>query len=338
MELLGIRLTAHVALIALLVFGITLIHFLTRHGQIYYHLFYLDLYFLPIIMAGLWYGLRGAVITSVAITILYFPFILWRWQGFSSGDFDRIVQVLLLNTIAVVLGLVSDRQKREQNALREAESMAAMGRAVSFLAHDMKAPLMVIGGVASQLHRNKPQGDSEAEKLSIIASEAQRLELMVRDLLLFSKPLSPHLTQGDVNRIVNRCLSVATEAARERGIEIVQELSEDLPPALIDPPRLEQALTNLLLNAIQATPDRGNVWVRTAKLDGAISVVIEDQGPGIPPELRTRIFEPFFTTKEEGTGLGLPIVKRIIEAHHARLKFRDAPHGGTITGIEIPRA
>jgi two-component system, NtrC family, sensor histidine kinase HydH len=258
MDSLGISHTAHLALVASLVFGITLIHFLTRHGQIYYHLFYVDLYFMPIIMAGLWYGLRGAVITSAAITILYFPFILWRWQGFSSGDFDRIIQVLLLNTIAVVLGLVSDRQKREQKALREAESMAAMGRAVSFLAHDMKAPLMVIGGVASQLHRNKPRDDSEAEKLSIIATEAQRLEFMVRDLLLFSKPLSLHLSDGDVNEIVARCLPVAFEAARERGVEIVKELGEDLPPARIDPPRLEQALTNLLLNAIQATPDRGS--------------------------------------------------------------------------------
>jgi two-component system, NtrC family, sensor histidine kinase HydH len=338
MDSVGIRHTAHLALIASLVLGITLIHFLTRHGQIYYHLFYVDLYFLPIIMAGLWYGLRGAVITSAAITILYFPFILWRWQGFSSGDFDRIIQVLLLNTIAVVLGMVSDRQKREQKALREAESMAAMGRAVSFLAHDMKAPLMVIGGMATQLHRGKPPDDGEAQKLSIIAVEAQRLELMVRDLLLFSRPLSLNLIQGDINGILGRCLLVASEAASERGIEVVQALGKDLPPALVDPPRLEQALTNLLLNAIQATPKRGIVRVGTAKLDGAISVVIEDQGPGIPPEIRARIFEPFFTTKEEGTGLGLPIVKRIIEAHNARIELRDAPHGGTLTVIEIPRA
>ncbi|MFP4072345.1 MAG: sensor histidine kinase [Desulfovibrionales bacterium] len=327
-----------ILLIAVLVLGITLLHFLTRHGQIYYHIFYLDLYFLPLIMAGLWYGLRGAVITAVAITILYFPYILWRWQGFSPDDFDRIVQLLLINAIAVVLGIVSDRQKREEKALRESESMTAMGRGVSFLAHDLKTPLMAIGGMANLLRKKKPAEDPEMEKLDIIAAEAQRMEFMVRDMLVFSKPLSLDLVEGDINELVGRCLPVACEAARERGVTVQDELDHDLPPVRFDPLRLEQALINLLLNAVQASAKGGVVTVRTQQEDAHVAVTIRDTGPGIPQDVRTKIFDPFFTTKPEGTGLGLPIVKKVMEAHNGGLDLRNHPDGGTVAAVKLPRS
>src|SRR4030065_2731614 len=131
---------------------ISLLHYITKVSQVYQHIFYRELYFLPLILSGFWFGLRGGVITSLTITALYLPFTLIHWQG-SPDDFDKILQILLLNIIAAGLGFLSDRRKAEEKAKTEAERMAReqaesadriKSDFLSIVAHELRTPLVRI--------------------------------------------------------------------------------------------------------------------------------------------------------------------------------------------------
>lgn len=113
-----------IILVAILLIVISLLHYITRMQEVYYHIFYRELYFLPLILAGFWFGLKGGMATSFSIAALYLPLIVMEWHGFSPTDFDRLLETFLFNIVAVGLGIISDRQKAIEKARNEAERMA----------------------------------------------------------------------------------------------------------------------------------------------------------------------------------------------------------------------
>jgi len=123
-----------------LVLTITLFHYVTELGAHHYHLVYQGVYFLPIILAGFWFGLRGGLGASLSITLLYIPFTLMHWNGFSGGDFNNVMEMVLYNVVGMILGILRDRERAGQRQLKEFESLASIGKAVFELAHDMKTP------------------------------------------------------------------------------------------------------------------------------------------------------------------------------------------------------
>ena len=309
---------------------ISLLHYLTQRQERYYHLFYRELYFLPVILSGIWFGLRGAVLTSLFITTLYLPVVINEWQGFSVNDFDRILEILLLNVISIILGLLSDREKTVLKTLQEAETLVALGGAVSNIVHDMKIPLVAIGGYARSMKRKLTDEDPNYEKLDVIVKETQRLEALTHDMLTYARPVPSNRVAGDLNKVVKECCRIAGEIAEQRGVKIEIYTSPSLPAIDLDPKAMERALLNLIYNAVQASPEGGVVKVRT-NMEGKEAVItIADDGPGIPPEIRGEIFSPFFTTKKEGTGLGLPIAIKIVKAHDGSITVTDNGEKGTI--------
>ena len=315
--------------VAVLVGIITILHYATQTQDIYRHIFYQELYFVPLILGGFWFGLRGGLMTSLAISFLYLPYIVMHWAGFSAYDFYKVLEVVLFNGVAAVLGFISDREREQQKRMREAERLAAMGKAVSMVAHDMKIPLIAIGGFA-HLVRKKLSGDTDScERLEVILRETKRLESMITDMLAFAGPMTLNCTPGDIDKLVAEILPIVIEVAESKKVRLQTRLAEYLPAFDFDRMRMGQVLINLVTNAIQASPENETVIISSFAEREKIIIAVTDNGYGIPPERKAEIFSPFFTTKKDGTGLGLAIVKKIVEAHKGRLELEEGPDKGT---------
>jgi signal transduction histidine kinase len=323
-------------LIMVLVGGISYLHYATAMSQHYEHIFYRELYFLPIILAGFWFGLKGALLTSASITGLYLPFIVMHWQHFSPNAFDNILTSVLYNVFAAIQGNLVNRERREQQRLREAESLAAMGKALASVAHDIKTPLIAIGGFTRLVQKHLPMDDPDRDKLGIVITETQRMENMVKDMLDFSRPLELHLCKDDIFKLSGECVAILSEIAQVKKVSIEADLASDTPPLAFDSARMKQALINLGMNAIQASSDGDTVKIRAFSRRDGFVIDVMDCGCGIPLDQREKIFQPFFTTKKDGTGLGLPIVRKIIEAHKGRLEILDNPDKGATFRIVLP--
>jgi len=330
------RTKAKIILIAILVGGITLLHYLTELKEHLYHLSYQGLYFLPVMLAGFWFGLKGGLGTSLGITILYLPFTVLHWDGFSAGDFNSIIEMVLYNTVAVVIGGLRDREQAGQRRLHEAGRLAAMGKAVSGLAHDLKTPLIAIGGISRLVHRNLEENSPHREKLSIIVEETQRLERMIKEMLDFSRPLELHRSEEDINKLISQCLAIISDLAQERQVKVQSQSLQDLPLSSFDPLRMKQVLINLLINAIEASPEGETVAVYSYQKGRKIIIDVSDRGCGIQADKKEEIFSLFFTTKENGTGLGLPIAKKIVEAHSGYLEVLENHDKGATFRVIIP--
>lgn len=322
-------------LLFLLTAGITLLHYSLDQGQYYYHVFYGELYFLPIVLAAFWFGLRGALVISITITACYLPFVLGHWQGFSPEDLDGILSLLLYNGLAVLTGILKDRETTASNKLLQAENLAVMGRSLAAVAHDMKTPLMLIGGFAGRILKKTAPADPARRKLALIVKETEKLEVLTRDMLDFSKPLVLHPVREDFNKTIRNALIKTEQAAQNRNVEIRYRAPTGTVGLHYDPLRLEQVLVNLLLNAIETSPAGTTVEVTLSPSPDGITLDVADNGCGISFIDRQKVFDPFYTTKKEGTGLGLPIVKKIIEAHDGSLQILENRGCGTIFRINL---
>lgn len=329
------RLTQKWSLLVLLIAGITVLHYITDQGKYFFHVFYGELYFLPIVLAGFWFGLHRALLVSVTITICYFPFIFYHWQSFSSNDLDRIFSLFLYNGLAVLTGVLRDRETSSRKKLLQAENLASMGRSLAAVAHDMKTPLVLIGGFAKRILKKMDADDPARMKLTLIIKETEKMESMTKDMLDFSKPLALNRIKGNCNTILENSLAKVNEAALRKNVAIQYGFIPDMKEIYFDSLRLEQMVVNLVLNAVEASPAGSTVTVNLSQSSEGLVLDVEDKGCGIPFTKKHKVFDPFFTTKKEGTGLGLPIVKKIVEAHGWSLQILDNAGGGTIFRVNL---
>ena len=146
-------------IIAFMVAAILCLHYFTLPQEAYLHAVYRTLFYLPLILGGLWFGMRGSLLVCGTVLVLFLPYVLMHWKGFTPGNFDELLEGILFVVAAIILGLLVDRQRQAQMARAGAERLAAVGKAVSEIAHDMKAPLMAIGGFSSQVARTLEAGD-----------------------------------------------------------------------------------------------------------------------------------------------------------------------------------
>ena len=225
------------------------------------------------------------------------------------------------------------------------ERLAALGELSAIVAHEVRNPLGVIFNAVSSLRRLlQPQGDA-AMLLDILAEESDRLNRMVGDLLDYTRPRDPVLQPEDLARVLQDSLDAACQQSpgmAERNVVIAQEVEAGLPHVPMDRRLIRQALVNVAVNALQSMPHGGRLQVRASReqRDGQplLRIDVADEGPGIPAELLHRVFEPFFTTKAQGTGLGLAVVKRILDEHHGEIAVDSAPGRGTTFTFRLPLA
>ena len=238
--------------------------------------------------------------------------------------------------------------KRAHAHVLQVEKMATIGKMAAVVAHEINNPLAGILTYAKLLKRWVERGDvvtpkkEEAEQcLDLIAGESRRCGDLVKNLLTFSRTSQMNIQTSDLNTIAGRAVRLLAHQFEMNGVELHQDLAEGLPSLQCDPGQIEQVLLALMINAIDAMPRGGNLWLSTRAQDGSeLCFEVRDDGSGIPYEILERIFEPFLTTKEsgKGVGLGLAVSHNIIQRHHGRIDVQSEVGKGTTFTVSLPLA
>ncbi len=228
-------------------------------------------------------------------------------------------------------------QKSLEEEVKNAQSLAAVGEMVAMVSHEIRTPLSLIGGFARQLQRGEDLSAKGRDKLDIIVQEVARLEQMLNELGDLSRPSGYHWERVDLSEVLDHVLELLGARLAKMNITVQRKVAPDLPWLVADRHRLSQVMINLISNAAQACEEGCEVQVElSAQEEGGVLLKVTDQGKGIPEEHRSQIFTPFFTTKKQGTGLGLPIVKRIVEEHGGSVGLESSPGKGTTVKVNLP--
>jgi signal transduction histidine kinase len=230
---------------------------------------------------------------------------------------------------------MTDNLRQSRTRLIQSEKLASIGEMSAAVAHGLRNPLASLRA-AAQVVRHHPGSPSSTEHLDAIIQEVDRLDRRITHLLSFSRPAPFQRSSESVPRMVQEVVPTFAELMKERGVELHLELPPDLPLVQVDPMQIEQALIEIISNAVDAMPRGGRLGVR-ASIDGTsqtgafVVIDIVDSGGGIPENVLPSVYEPFFTTRAEGTGLGLAIAKRYIDQNGGRLDIKSRPGSTTVT-------
>jgi two-component system, NtrC family, sensor histidine kinase HydH len=236
-----------------------------------------------------------------------------------------------LMAVALLFSRQLSRREAAERRLEEQRRLAVLGEMSSVIAHELRNPLASLKGHAQLLAERLPEGGRERSKADRIVLEARRLEALSGDLLDFSR--SGPIERREVEPAA--VLGAAAESVDAPGILI--SCAGAPRRFALDGQRMRRALTNLLLNAVQASPAGARVEARAEDEDGALVFTVRDHGAGIPPGDLARVFEPFYTTRATGTGLGLAVTQRIVEMHGGRITAENHPEGGAVFRVSIPK-
>ncbi len=234
--------------------------------------------------------------------------------------------------------LKTEELLESQKRLVRSERFAAIGEAAAYVSHEIKNPLMVIGGLARQVERKVEEDSTLKQKLQIIQNETQRLENFLGDLRDFTRPAVPAKQEIDINEVIHEVDNLMAGEAKNQGITLVEHLEPKLPPLQADPNQMKQVLLNLVKNSLEALEPGGQVILASGAQDNQVWFSVQDTGGGMSPEVLENIFNPFFTTKEKGTGLGLAVINKIVSDHHGTVTVKSSPDQGTTIRVQLPCA
>lgn len=353
-------------LCTLLVFivAISLLHYLTPLQLPHFHAIFQRLYYLPIILAALWFGLRGGLACAVVVSIAYAPHILFQWGGPVTMGLEKYLEILLYNMVGGMTGLLSQRERERavelektargleesyqklqaqseriitiEEQLRQSEKLSALGEMAAMLAHEIRNPLGSIRGTAEILCDGFVSGDPKHEFADILIKETERLNNVVEDYLRIARQKPATLRNCSIKEELETIVTLVSKDAKNRGISLHFEPYIDDAVVKGDGEKLRQAFLNLVMNALQATPVNGKVEVTIHQEASGYEIDISDSGIGIDADTLTKIFNPFFTTRPDGTGLGLAITKKVIEELGGAIKVKSEVGCGTTSTVWLP--
>ena len=273
-----------------------------------------------------------------------------------SQDYQTIfrIQILVVITCAVLMGallvvliFIVKRgegiiQKRAMERLRlkerlsQAERLSALGEMAAGISHEIRNPLGIIRSSAELLKKKLSKLDPTNTMPDIIVEESSRLNSIITDFINFAKPGSPNLNPCRIEEVIEKNITFLSVPMEEKGYLIKKDYQNFLPEIHADADMLYQSFLNILINAMQAMPGGGTIAVSIRSNGKTVTVNFEDEGQGIAEEILEKIWDPFFTTKEMGTGLGLGMVKNIIESHGGVIQIGNRSEGGTRVTVELP--
>ncbi len=305
------------------------------------------------ILVGRW-GAGGAAAMGIAIYATLCAAFHFAWivppadqtsTTYATSIHD-LTYPLLLNTlgvsvVALLAGYLAERLRLTGGALQaatvraqEAERLAVLGRIAAGLAHEIRNPLGSITGSIEMLQESPALSEEDRRLCDIVQREARRLNNLVGDMVDLSKPRPPRAQATDVAALAREVVALATNASRGSDIDVRYQGPEGRAIARCDGGQMRQVVWNLVRNALQASPAGSTVTVSVQPGEprpGELVLSVDDQGPGVPDDVGSRIFQDFFTTRTHGAGIGLAVVRRILEDHEpmgARLEVERTVHGG----------
>lgn len=349
---------------------VTIGHVLTPLSRQSQHDVLVRLYYFPIALGGLWFGLKGGLGAAALITLVYLPHVLAVDHG--AMTIGYLLEIPIFLAVGLLIGLVVDRQEHyrrgleiqaetlaqshrelqeqtrllleKETQLRRADRLSALGQLSAGLAHEIRNPLGAIKGAVEILQDDFPPGHPKAEFYAILLKEVERLNDVLTNFLSFARPVTPHLAPLDVRAVLTALEGLISGQARAHRVQIFTSFHAGPSRLMADETLLKQAFLNIMLNAVEAMPEGGDLAISTRlSPEGAaggrpewVEAVFDDTGPGIQEEDLGRIFDPFFTTKKDGTGLGLAITHRIIETHHGTIRVMSQRGKGSTFVVTLP--
>jgi signal transduction histidine kinase len=252
-------------------------------------------------------------------------------------------RTLARRLLAGVGGLLSGRPGKDtggkvSDLLARADRLTALGTLAAGIAHEVRNPLVSVRTFIELLPERLHDEEFRTEFRQLTLAEIERICSLLNDLLAFARPGSASSEPSDAKALACQTIRLLEPEARKRAVSLHLACADDLPPLVVDEARLKQVLLNLVLNGIEACPERGAVHVTTSPASDSAWGIIEvaDSGGGISPAVAAHVFDPFVTTKDTGSGLGLYIAHRIVTDHGGTIHARSRPEGGTVFSIRLP--
>ncbi len=323
---------------------------------------YYPIYFLPVVSAAIYFGTLGTLVWTTITSLGYLSLLIPALQVVEltpEGKGILAIRILFFYIAAILINRFAVENRRHVQRLedlsekleetnrqlrraeadaRRAERLAALGQLSAGLAHEIRNPLGVIKGSADLLNRKLAASEPlVAEMAGYISSEVNRLNALVIRFLDFARPSKLELRPERISEIVDHALDAAKASCADANVKVERQYASNLPEIPADRQLCEQVFVNLITNALQAVQAQTDSSEKTLRLaiapeelhgEPGVGVVVEDTGPGVPPESREQIFNPFFTSKKDGVGLGLSIVAKIVDDHRGSIRLEDnIPHG-----------
>lgn len=342
--------------IYLAILAISVLHYVAPVHAHHLHDIYRRLYYLPIIFAAFLHGLPGGAIAAAVVCGFYAPHAFGGISHDPATNTQKILEMVLYFAVGLTTGALVSQLKRTQvqlqsavghlaeslRQLRSAEDqliraakLAAVGRLSAGLAHEIRNPLASIKGSAEILADDFPEGHAKHRLLSVLVEESERLNRVLSRFLSFARPRPLERQEVRIQEEIDAVISLLQGQKEGRSIDFRADLS-DAPPLFGDREQLRQVLLNVLLNACQASGERGTVRISCRTEEGWCRIGVHDSGPGFTEEAMENAFTPFFTTKDQGTGLGLAVSHRIMESHSGGIHLMNHPDGGGLVELELP--
>ncbi len=312
---------------------ISCLHYTTSSIAWPLHSIYMDLYYIPVLLGALVFGLKGAVLTYLSVVILYFPYILFVWHAKAMFLAEDALHALFFGVFACLAGVLVDREKRHLEQLEKDAYLSALGRTSASVAHDLRNSLTAVTGFARRLSEKKGDGDTAIEA---ILNATGTMQAIVDGTLDFARPLQMNLEESDILPVISHAVDTCKAKAERHQVIVFLDIPPEPVRTAVDAALFIRALVNLIDNAIDASGKGRTVKVTVSPGPASVTIAIADHGPGMDRTTLKNIFTPFYTRKAKGTGIGMAITKKIIDHHQGIIRIQSKPGHGTTVTIELP--
>lgn len=320
--------------IALSMSLILYLHFSTVRDMHGLHSIYMELHYIPLLVGAVVFGLRGALFTFLFVCVLYLAYFFAGWRGSFLSLAESSVHLLFSGVAAFLVGFLVDREKKREARSETERYLAGLGQAAATIVHDLRNPLLTISIAAKHIEEDKEEPKTGAQTIS---ESVRKMERVISGVLDFSRPLQLTLAGADIRDLIQHVCEVCHAKAEQAGVKLAPNLPAEAVTGEVDSFYMERALVNLVDNAIEASNTGQDVLISVSNQKTEFVIRVKDHGHGMDKGTLQNMFIPFYSKKSKGTGLGMAIVKKIIEEHGGRITASSQPGSGTKIKATLPR-